>query len=526
MEYVTIPGVEIGSVGMEWPAAGGPFTLTSQNLVDVMTAANDDPHIVVPRLKLGHEGWPDNKGMDNNPFADASSAEPAVGRLQNFRLTNDGATLVCDAIDVPAWVAAAYPSRSPEWIGEVDPVVKTGVVTPGGKHYTMVITAVALLGVCWPAQGDIEDLPALEQFLTTGTVGTATAATTTSEEATMTQAAATRADIDTVQRSFWADFAASGTEYMWWWPRDIYVDPNEVLADDDEGHLFRVPFSANADGDIQWGEPVRVRVDLVDLPPLADQAAATSLVASTHRAVMATSAAACRTFATAATARPTDRHTQKAAADVAAAATQAASARPEPQEDKVPDITPDQLQRLRALPEDADQEQIDAAMSGTTVEDDTEVEETTADDTERQLAAATAATTDDDPNQARIDALERELAELRSKEQARETKAAQDEERRRVRLVGIATSAGVITPSEVDRWTTGVKDPAKGDGFVAALTSMIEGKDPSLLKVPTTELGAGAGDDDAAIAATAVADGPLPDNLSILTPAERAQLAR
>jgi hypothetical protein len=81
MEYVTIPGVEIGSVGMEWPAAGGPFTLTSQNLVDVMTAANDDPHIVVPRLKLGHEGWPDNKGLDNNPFVEASSAEPAVGRL-------------------------------------------------------------------------------------------------------------------------------------------------------------------------------------------------------------------------------------------------------------------------------------------------------------------------------------------------------------------------------------------------------------------------------------------------------------
>jgi hypothetical protein len=150
MDYVTIAGVELGSVGMRWHAGTGDVTFTFEHLADVMRAANDDPHIQPPRVKIGHYSKVNGDAPDFDPFT-------ALGDVINLQLTNDGATLVGDLIEVPDWLGfaapSAYPARSGEWIWDVE--------TPGGKRYSCVMTALALLGVALPAVQDLDDLTRL-----------------------------------------------------------------------------------------------------------------------------------------------------------------------------------------------------------------------------------------------------------------------------------------------------------------------------------------------------------------------------
>jgi hypothetical protein len=163
MGYVTIPAVELVTVGIDWPASTGPVTLTLEHLVDAMVAANDDPLIRPPRVKLGHSTLqPDAAGLrdlgDHDPFWDG---EPAFGTVKNLTLDNDGAVLLGDLVEVPDWLAdampSAWPNRSCEW--------KWDVVTEGGRRYSMALTAVALLGT---AQHAIKDLADLQRLLTQG----------------------------------------------------------------------------------------------------------------------------------------------------------------------------------------------------------------------------------------------------------------------------------------------------------------------------------------------------------------------
>lgn len=164
-DYLTIPRVELVTVGMEWPGSGGDITFTFEHLRDAMVAANEDPHIVSPRIKLGHTDprFEDPNDPGHDPFYDG---EPAFGQVRNLELINDGAVLVGDLVNVPRWLAvaaaSAYPSRSIE--GAYLPSPDGGgytwkVETPGGKTYSFVLTAVALLGVARPAVLDLEDLP-------------------------------------------------------------------------------------------------------------------------------------------------------------------------------------------------------------------------------------------------------------------------------------------------------------------------------------------------------------------------------
>ena len=157
--YTTVPGVELIGVGMEWPAATGPVTVTLEHLVDMMVAANEDPLIRAPRVKLGHERiqlTPDGTTSlgDHDPYW---SGEPAFGSVANLRLTHDGGMLVGDLVEVPAWLAdaapSAYPNRSCEWLFDVE--------TEGGKRYSAVLTAVALLGVQQQAVKNLADLQRL-----------------------------------------------------------------------------------------------------------------------------------------------------------------------------------------------------------------------------------------------------------------------------------------------------------------------------------------------------------------------------
>lgn len=153
-DYLTLPDVELITLGIDWPAHPEPATFTLENMVDAMVAANDDPLIRLPRVKVGHVQWqPDHSGGfgDHDPFWDG---EPAFGSASNLRLNNAGSKLLADLIEVPDWLAtaapSAWPNRSIEWDWNVE--------TEGGKRYSMVITAVGLLGTRQHAVKDLADL--------------------------------------------------------------------------------------------------------------------------------------------------------------------------------------------------------------------------------------------------------------------------------------------------------------------------------------------------------------------------------
>lgn len=158
-DYYRIVDVELVTVGMEWPAQPEPVTLTLEHLVDMMVAANSDPLIRAPRVKLGHERMQVTADGcrdlgDYDPFW---SGEPCFGTAVDLRLTNDGAKLVGDLVEVPDWLAlsapSGWPNRSCEWVWDIE--------TEGGKRYSAVLTAVSLLGVQQQAVKDLADLTRL-----------------------------------------------------------------------------------------------------------------------------------------------------------------------------------------------------------------------------------------------------------------------------------------------------------------------------------------------------------------------------
>lgn len=177
-QYGSLLGVELVSVGMEWPAHPEPITLRLEHLVDMMVAANDDPLISRPRIKLGHERWQFNEtGVvelgDHDPFW---QGEPAFGTATNLRLNDQGNYLLGDLVEMPWWMVeaapSAWPNRSCEWVWNIETATPLQVTQPqllpadmltdfeteGGKRYSAVLTAVALLGVQRQAVKNLRDL--------------------------------------------------------------------------------------------------------------------------------------------------------------------------------------------------------------------------------------------------------------------------------------------------------------------------------------------------------------------------------
>lgn len=68
-----------------------------------------------------------------------------------------------------------------------------------------------------------------------------------------------------------------GLDTYWWWARSVRVDPNEVIADGDDGTLWRIPFSTDGVDEVTFGTPVRVAETYVDVD-VPDGVAATALV--------------------------------------------------------------------------------------------------------------------------------------------------------------------------------------------------------------------------------------------------------
>jgi hypothetical protein len=245
----TIRDVEIVQTGIEYPLSTGPATFTTDDLADLVESQSDAA-VKVPRLKLGHTA---NLGL-------LEDGQPAVGTVQNLRLEQDGHLVVGDYVGVPTWLAdvlpSAYPARSIE--------AAVGVETNTGHHWRLVLTDLALLGVVWPGVGTLEDIEAL--YSASGPSNVRVLTTKEEVEGTMARAArGVQAQVDTevVRRSY---YEQAGPDQFWWWIRSMFMDPNELIVEDEEsGDLFRVPFETKGEG-VEFGEPTAVKVVYKDKP--------------------------------------------------------------------------------------------------------------------------------------------------------------------------------------------------------------------------------------------------------------------
>lgn len=135
----TIPGVELVRTG-RWEITTGPWTVTTGDLLAAV-AAHRAGVIRRPVLKLGH-------------IDDRFDGEPAIGAVDNLRVTDAGHTLLGDYVGVPAWLAdvmaSAYPDRSVEAIRDY--------VDARGTTHRLVLTGVALLGVTAPGISTLRSL--------------------------------------------------------------------------------------------------------------------------------------------------------------------------------------------------------------------------------------------------------------------------------------------------------------------------------------------------------------------------------
>ena len=321
----TVYNVEVCAVGIEYPLASGPATFTPEDLVQAV-ASQDDPAVRPPRVWLGH---PDDDRFHAGRTSPAGSAEPALGKVINMRIEDDGMTLVGDIVGCPTWLArilsSAYPNRSIEGF--------QGAETVTGHKWGLVVTDLALLGVTWPGVSTLEDLQAL--YSEDGPEGIEVK----EEDVTVNAARAITAqvNVDDIRRAYHDSLQG---DQMWWWIRAIQLEPNELIVDDDEGGLYRVAFTINGEA-ITFGEAQEVKIKYVNASQAKDPAARGLLVN------MLTNGRS-----------------------VAASYDQRVASRPATTQEES-SMTPEQIRLLRArlnlteeqLPDNATQEQVNAALA-------------------------------------------------------------------------------------------------------------------------------------------------------------------
>jgi len=251
----TVRNVEILKTGIEYPLSTGPATFTPEDLADAV-AAQDDPAISQPRIWLGHPDDPriHGKRAPGGP----PSGEPAVGKVTSMHLEEDGNLIVGDLEGTPRWIAhimaSAYPSRSIEANFDVETVT--------GHKWRLVISGLALLGVVWPGVSTLEDIASL--YTEAGPDGVEVIEA--SQEAPVNIIAAAgrtvvgQITVEDLRRQYYESLTG---DQAWWWIRAIYLDPNELIVDDDEGALYRVTYDVNGD-QITFADPKAVKVKYVN----------------------------------------------------------------------------------------------------------------------------------------------------------------------------------------------------------------------------------------------------------------------
>ena len=473
------PGIPIAAVGV-WQTATGEWKCTPQQLEDAVRAQHDGA-FRSPIVKVGHT---DPRFTDGEILGDG---EPAIGWLENLRLTDGGQTLISDWIGIPAplddVLAAAYPSRSIECM--------LGVETSAGARYEMVVTGLALLGVTPPAiesLGDIADLYGVPTDVASYVAASRIAASIT-QEVTMPVRALGRvvasASIEELCKAVedWAEEQPMISRDVW--VRDIYTDSVVLTAWDYDGDstMWRVSWS-EADGAFTFGAPVMVRPTYEPVPVEAPE----TLVAASAVPLVASDVVARRL------------HYQQGEA-LRSPRGRVVTAGVNPQESHVP-ISSALAERL-GVPVDADDDAVLAAVEAI------ELKAKTPAPVEAQTQEGGPATTTPPPADIDIDQLVAAkvnaaiaaaqapvlaaLATQTSKVAAMEAEKATAQ---RDALIGSAITAGKIAPADRELWESQY-DAEGGSAIVSSILASI----PDGSRVPVTAKGHADGestnDDDA-----------------------------
>jgi hypothetical protein len=256
-QMATVKDVELIKTGIEYPLASGPHTFTTDELISVVESQSD-PAIASPRIWLGHAD-DDRIHGGRHPGA-PPSGEPAVGMCKDLFLADSGHTLRGNLEGTPLWLAkimgVAYPSRSVE--------ASMNVETVTGKKWPLVMSGLALLGVCWPGVSTLNDIAAL--YTADGPEGIQIIEGTSEQPVTITAAADRQvrgqATVEDVRREFYDNIGSMDID-AWSWIRSMYLDPDELIVDDDNGNLYRVPFSISGDS-ISFDDPKEVKIQFVN----------------------------------------------------------------------------------------------------------------------------------------------------------------------------------------------------------------------------------------------------------------------
>jgi hypothetical protein len=155
VNLVTVPGIELMKTG-KWSLSTGDWECTREVIAAALDA-HDRGILRKPVIRLGH---------NDSRF----SGDPAVGWLDNLRMSDDGDTLVGDMVGVPEWLAeilpSAYPSRSIEGLYDY--------TAPDGSEHDFVLTGLALLGATAPGVEtlqSLQDVARLYDIAAAGQVG-------------------------------------------------------------------------------------------------------------------------------------------------------------------------------------------------------------------------------------------------------------------------------------------------------------------------------------------------------------------
>lgn len=133
--------------------------------------------------------------------------------------------------------------------------------TATGKTHRMVIEAVSLLGITLPGVSTLEDLTSY--YGTEVPEGTEIVEGEAIAAKTIGGGQQVQASVSTedVRRAFYETLT---DDRYFWWVKDIRLDPDELIVeDDDNGDLYRVPYSV-AGTDVNFGEPIPSEVVYVD----------------------------------------------------------------------------------------------------------------------------------------------------------------------------------------------------------------------------------------------------------------------
>jgi hypothetical protein len=444
-----VDSVELVETG-SWNAASGPVTFTPDDLASAV-AALDCPAVRRPVLKAGHGG---QHGI----------GEPALGYVANLRLSNEGQTLVGDYRGMPGWLtdtstdsngaahsvlSSAYPDRSIE--GEF------GHRCQLGHEHPFVVTAVALLGVERPAVGTLQSLQELYGVVaaTTPSPGGRPVAVRASDrqEQPVPQHISAAATTDDVRRSYYAGPGAGWS----WWIREMYVDPPELIVDnDDDASVWRVPYTVDADGAVTFADAQRVRVEYVNARAAAGAAPVRFASRTESRPGQPPAASTTTEPSTAPAAEP--------------AAPSGTTTTPE-SEGAMPDLTEGVRERL-GLAADAGEDTILAAL----------------DEALNERAEAPPVAASSTPPAGTVLVEEAVLEQLRVQAAAGAEARAQQQLEQRTRTVDAAIAEGRIAPARRDHWLAQL---AADPGAETVLSSLAKGT------VPIVELGV-PGDSDGA----------------------------